>query len=79
MKFSLDGAGPLRQLFSITVPMMTPLIFYNMVIAIIKMIFLMFFLHIGRCTFSECSPFFKRSFHPRFSKLMLYYNSARKS
>jgi multiple sugar transport system permease protein len=33
---SIDGAGPLRQLFSITVPMMTPLIFYNMVIAIVN-------------------------------------------
>lgn len=32
---SLDGAGPFAQLFKITVPMMTPLIFYNMVIAII--------------------------------------------
>jgi multiple sugar transport system permease protein len=33
---SLDGAGPVRQLFSITLPMMTPLIFYNMVIAVIN-------------------------------------------
>jgi multiple sugar transport system permease protein len=33
---SLDGAGPIGQLFKITVPMMTPLIFYNMVIAIIN-------------------------------------------
>jgi len=33
---SLDGAGPIRQLFSITLPMMTPLIFYNMVIAVIN-------------------------------------------
>lgn len=33
---AIDGAGPLRQLFSITVPMMTPLIFYNTVIAIIN-------------------------------------------
>lgn len=33
---SLDGAGGLRQLFSITIPMMTPLIFYNAVIAIIN-------------------------------------------
>lgn len=33
---SLDGAGTFGQLFKITVPMMTPLIFYNMVIAIIN-------------------------------------------
>ncbi len=33
---NIDGAGPLRQLFSITVPMMTPLIFYNMVIGIVN-------------------------------------------
>ncbi len=33
---SIDGAGPIRRLFSITLPMMTPLIFYNMVIAIIN-------------------------------------------
>jgi multiple sugar transport system permease protein len=33
---SIDGASPLRQLFSITIPMMSPLIFYNMVIAIIN-------------------------------------------
>ena len=33
---SLDGAGPVAKLFKITVPMMTPLIFYNMVIAIIN-------------------------------------------
>ena len=32
----IDGAGKLRSLFSITIPMMTPLIFYNMVIAIIN-------------------------------------------
>jgi len=32
----IDGAGRLRTLFGITVPMMTPLIFYNMVIAIIN-------------------------------------------
>lgn len=32
----IDGAGKLRTLFSITVPLMTPLIFYNMVIAIIN-------------------------------------------
>lgn len=33
---SIDGAGPLRRLLHITIPMMTPLIFYNMVIAIIN-------------------------------------------
>ena len=33
---SLDGAGPLTKLLKITVPMMTPLIFYNMVIAIVN-------------------------------------------
>jgi multiple sugar transport system permease protein len=33
---SLDGAGGLRRLLNITIPMMTPLIFYNMVIAIIN-------------------------------------------
>jgi multiple sugar transport system permease protein len=33
---SLDGAGSLGRLIRITVPMMTPLIFYNMVIAIIN-------------------------------------------
>jgi multiple sugar transport system permease protein len=33
---SLDGAGGLRRLFSITIPLMTPLIFYNSVIAIIN-------------------------------------------
>ncbi len=32
----IDGAGKLRTVFSITVPLMTPLIFYNMVIAIIN-------------------------------------------
>ncbi len=32
----IDGAGKLRTLFNITIPMMTPLIFYNMVIAIIN-------------------------------------------
>jgi len=32
----IDGAGKLRSLLSITIPMMTPLIFYNMVIAIIN-------------------------------------------
>lgn len=33
---SMDGAGPIRRLWSVTVPMMTPLIFYNMVIAIVN-------------------------------------------
>lgn len=33
---SIDGAGPLKRLWHITIPMMTPLIFYNMVIAIIN-------------------------------------------
>jgi multiple sugar transport system permease protein len=33
---SLDGAGPITRLFKITIPMMTPLIFYNMVIAIVN-------------------------------------------
>jgi multiple sugar transport system permease protein len=33
---SIDGAGPLRRMLHITIPMMTPLIFYNMVIAIIN-------------------------------------------
>jgi multiple sugar transport system permease protein len=33
---AIDGAGPVRQLFSITIPMMTPLIFYNTVIAVIN-------------------------------------------
>lgn len=32
----IDGASRLRLLFSITIPLMTPLIFYNMVIAIIN-------------------------------------------
>jgi multiple sugar transport system permease protein len=32
----IDGASRLRTLFSVTVPLMTPLIFYNMVIAIIN-------------------------------------------
>lgn len=32
---SIDGAGPLRRLWHITVPLMTPLIFFNMVMAII--------------------------------------------
>jgi len=31
----VDGAGALRKFFYITVPMMTPVIFFNMVIAII--------------------------------------------
>jgi multiple sugar transport system permease protein len=33
---SLDGAGGLTRLFKITIPMMTPLIFYNMIIAIVN-------------------------------------------
>jgi multiple sugar transport system permease protein len=33
---SLDGAGPFRRLLHVTIPLMTPLIFYNMVIAIIN-------------------------------------------
>lgn len=33
---SIDGAGTFRRLLHITIPMMTPLIFYNMVIAIIN-------------------------------------------
>jgi multiple sugar transport system permease protein len=33
---NIDGAGPLRRLWNITIPLMTPLIFYNMVIAIIN-------------------------------------------
>jgi multiple sugar transport system permease protein len=33
---SIDGAGGLRRLWHITIPMMTPLIFYNMVIAIVN-------------------------------------------
>jgi multiple sugar transport system permease protein len=32
----IDGAGRLRTIFNITIPLMTPLIFYNMVIAIIN-------------------------------------------
>jgi multiple sugar transport system permease protein len=32
----IDGAGKLRTILRITVPLMTPLIFYNMVIAIIN-------------------------------------------
>jgi multiple sugar transport system permease protein len=33
---NIDGAGPIRRLFSITIPLMTPLIFYNMVIGIVN-------------------------------------------
>jgi multiple sugar transport system permease protein len=33
---SIDGANPLTRLFKITIPMMTPLIFYNMVIAVVN-------------------------------------------
>ena len=32
----LDGAGPLRQFLHVTIPMMTPLIFYNVVIGVIS-------------------------------------------
>jgi len=32
----IDGAGKLRTIFNITIPLMTPLIFYNMVIAVIN-------------------------------------------
>ena len=32
----IDGAGKLRTLWSVTVPLMTPLILYNMIIAIIN-------------------------------------------
>jgi ABC-type sugar transport system permease subunit len=32
----IDGAGKLRTILSVTIPLMTPLIFYNMVIAIIN-------------------------------------------
>ncbi|MBN1261477.1 MAG: sugar ABC transporter permease [Anaerolineae bacterium] len=33
---SIDGAGPLQQLRHVVIPLMTPLIFYNMVMAIIN-------------------------------------------
>ncbi len=33
---AIDGAGAFRRLWHITIPMMTPLIFYNMVIAIVN-------------------------------------------
>jgi multiple sugar transport system permease protein len=33
---SLDGAGPWTRLVKVTIPLMTPLIFYNMVIAIVN-------------------------------------------
>lgn len=33
---SIDGAGPLRRLFSVTVPLMAPLILYNAVIAVVN-------------------------------------------
>lgn len=33
---SIDGAGPLRRIIYIVVPLMTPMIFYNMVMAIIN-------------------------------------------
>lgn len=32
---TIDGAGPLRKLWNVTVPMLSPLIFYNVVMAII--------------------------------------------
>jgi multiple sugar transport system permease protein len=32
---TIDGAGPLRRLWNITLPMLSPLIFYNVVIALI--------------------------------------------
>ena len=33
---SIDGAGPFRKLTGVIIPLMTPLIFYNMVVAIIN-------------------------------------------
>ena len=33
---SIDGAGPVRRLFSVTIPLMTPLILYNAVIAVVN-------------------------------------------
>jgi multiple sugar transport system permease protein len=33
---SIDGAGPMRRLFSVIIPLMTPLIFYNCVIAVVN-------------------------------------------
>ena len=33
---SIDGAGPFRRLWHIVIPMMTPFIFYNLVIAIVN-------------------------------------------
>ena len=33
---SIDGAGKLRQVISVTVPLMTPLILYNSIIALIN-------------------------------------------
>jgi multiple sugar transport system permease protein len=33
---NIDGAGPFKRLWHITIPLMTPLIFYNMVIAIVN-------------------------------------------
>ena len=33
---SLDGAGPLRRLWTVTIPLMTPMIFFNMIMAIIN-------------------------------------------
>jgi multiple sugar transport system permease protein len=31
----IDGAGPIRRLFSITIPLLTPIIFFNLIMAII--------------------------------------------
>lgn len=31
----IDGAGPIRRLFSVTIPMLTPVIFFNLIMAII--------------------------------------------
>lgn len=33
---SLDGAGPFRRLIHVTIPLMSPLIFYNMIMALIN-------------------------------------------
>jgi multiple sugar transport system permease protein len=32
---TLDGAGPLRRFFAVTVPMLSPLLFYNLIMSII--------------------------------------------
>ena len=34
----IDGAGPLRSLFKVTIPMCTPIIFYNLVTSVISML-----------------------------------------